>query len=272
MALGDLLTADYQIEYNNLLLGSGTPYDLERVNQLFGFRSRTSTVTRFGRHGGTPGRNYTNVKQVDIQGNLIGVSDTDFAARRLEFGQAFKSVVAPANAPYMAFRLPDDSGGLRFRAKGRPLNVDFPMTPDYARQYPSFLIRMEFANPILEALDVRTQAYTMPSDTNVINNAGNAPAHWIATLNGPCTNPVINNITTSQVISFVSMTLGVGDVLIYDSLTGRATLNGVGQGLALATGFSWFMLEPGDQSIQFISSNATTASFSLTWRDSYWIP
>lgn len=271
MALGDLLAEDYQIEYNGLLIGPNTPYDLLEIPMLFGFRSRSSTVTKFGRHGGTGGRNYTNVKSVDIQGNLIADTDTEFETRRQALGLAFASVVNPANSHYMAFRLPGASS-LDLRVQARPLNVDLPITPAYGRKNPSFLVRLEVVNPIIEGLSTRTTLFTMPSDTNTINNAGNAPAHWVGTLNGPATNPTINNILTGQSISFQSLTIATGETLVYDSLTGRVSVNGVGKGLALAPNFSWFTFGPGDTAVQFTATNASTASFQIALRDSYWIP
>ena len=64
MAAGDLVTADYMFEYNGLVIGAGTDYDLEGISGLNGFSARSSSVERFGRHGGSGGRHYANMKKI----------------------------------------------------------------------------------------------------------------------------------------------------------------------------------------------------------------
>lgn len=271
MALGDLITADYQVEYNGLLLGPGTQYYLYDINNLLGFSSRSQTTTRFGRHGGVSGRHYAMVKNISIAGELVCTTDADFYAKRLALGSAFAPVVNPDDAPYIAFRLPDGSSGLLLRRECRATGLDVPLTPDFGRKHPDFTVNLEMPNPILEGLTQQSQAFTASSDTQTLANDGNAPAAWVATLVGPATNPILTNDDTGQSISFSSLVVGSSETLIYDSFSSRITLEGDAVNLSLASGFSWWDLQPGDNDISISATGAGSATFSITWHDSYWI-
>ncbi len=272
MALGDLLAADYQVEFNDLLLGPNTSYYLTDIDKLLGFNARSGTTSRFGRHGGVPGRHYAMNKVITIKGEIATNSESSFDTLRRNFGAAFAPVVESTNAPYLAIRLPDGSSGRDLRVRCRPIEVDFPLTPQYARLNPEFTVRLEVVNPIIEALTLKSQVFTVASDTETIANDGNAPAYWTGTLVGPAVNPILTHVGTSQVVSFSSLTLSGSDTLVYESIDSRVELNGSSNALTLASGFSWFELSPGNNSISISATSAGSATFTLTWRDSYWIP
>jgi hypothetical protein len=269
MAVGDLITVPYQFEYNNLLIGHGTSYDVLEVNGLLGYDTRTDTANAFGRHGGSGGRHYAQFKNWNIKGTFLATTDADFQLKRQNLLAAYAPIVDPNSAINLAFMIPG-AGTLICVTKCRCVGVNLPMQRDFALKHADYNIRMESIDPVIYNRVLNSQTFTMPSDTRTINNIGNAPANWIGTLTGACTNPIITNNETGQVISFFNMTLSASDVLIFDSSDSTVKLNGTPSSGSLTTGFSWWYYNPGGTSTSFTASGVSGASFNITTSDAYW--
>lgn len=269
MALGDLVTEFYTFEYNGLAIGAGTDYDLLEVRNLLGYLARSDSTDRFGRHGATAGRHYANMKEPQFEGQFKVASDTDFQTKRQALAAAFGIRVAPINSLDLVTMLPGPTS-LKISGKMRPRGLEVPMNRQHALKYAPFLIRMEMVDPILYALVSSTQIFTVPTDTRVLTNDGNAPAVWTATLVGPAENPILTNNDTGQILSFSSLTLTTGETLTYDSSDSSVKVNGVSVSSTFSTGFQWWDLDPGANSISFAATQAGSSSFSITWRDAYW--
>lgn len=270
MALGDLVTANYQIEYNSLLLASTNGYDVAEFTGLLGHVIRSDSVTRFGRHGGTGGRHYAEMKNSTINLRVKPTSDTDYSVKRLAIGDAFAPIIDPADALYLVTQLPAASP-LKFISLCRPRGLNMPLNRDTALGYTPIAVHLEHLDPRLYTLTETVQAFTMPSDTRTIVNTGNADAPWKITIAGPATNPVITNNTTGQVIAFESLVLNGTQTLIVDSATSTARVNGESVDIYVATGFSWWNFDPGSTSVTVSATTATTASCTLTTRSAYWV-
>jgi len=270
MALGDLVTADYIYEYNELALGVTTNYDLEGVEFIQGFGIRSERIERFGRHGATAGRHYALGKSVIFTGHIRAATDAAYETNRRALGSAFAPIVSPVNKLPLVTQFPG-TGSTKVQAEARTLNLVIPINRQHARMYGGFTIRMEVPNPILYSLTSTTTNFAVPTDTENITNGGNAPAKWIATLVGPADDPILTNNDTSQVLDLTGLTLsGAEETLVYDSYDSTVKVNGASVGTSLATGFSWFDFDPGVNNIKFEATNAATASFSITHNDAYW--
>lgn len=269
MALGDLVTADYMFEFNNLAIGATTDYDLLSVANLLGHDVRTTTVNRFGRHGGSAGRHYANFKQPIFAGKFSATTDTDFRTKRQAMAAAFAVIVGSENSIPLVFRLPD-SVATKVQALVRPTGLEIPLSREHALKYAPFVIRFEMVNPIIKALTATNTVFSVPTDTESITNNGNAPATWTASLVGPAEDPILTHNGTGQILSFTSLTLSGSETLVYNSFDNSIKVNGVSVSTSLAVGFSWFDIDPGTNSITFTATNAGTASFTLTHNDAYW--
>lgn len=271
MAAGDLITQAYQFEYNSLLVGAGTSYDITLVNNMTGHSVRTDTVPRFGAHGGVGGRHAADFKHFSIEGHFVVTSNTDFQTKRQALATAFAPIVDPADALPLCLMLPGP-GTLIVQMRVRCTNLQLDLDRGLALGYPKWKVFLEAVDPVMYNRVVTSQAFTLPSDTRTITNAGNAPAKWTATLVGACVNPIVNNNNTGQLLSFYNLTLAATDVLTYDSATSTTKLNGTTISGALQTGFSWWDLRPGTNSISFAATSVSGATFNLSTNDAYWIP
>lgn len=269
MAVGDLVTGDYMFEFNGLVIGATTNYDLIKVTDLLGHQVRSTTVDRFGRRGGSSGRHYANTKFPTFEGMFRSSSDTELETQRRALAAAFAVVTDPDGKQPLVFQLPG-AGATKVQANVRCSAFVCELNRAHAIKYGPYLVRFEMPDPVLYSLALTSQVFTVPTDTRTLNNGGNAPAIWTATLIGPATNPTITHNGTGQSLQFTNLTLTGSDTLIYDSGDSTVKLNGTTVANSLASGFSWFDLDPGDNSISFTASNAGSASFSVSFRDAYW--
>jgi hypothetical protein len=271
MVAGDLITQKYQFEYNGLLMGAGTSYDIEKINNMTGHSTRSDTVSRFGSHGGVGGRQYADFKHFSIEGNYLATSDADFQSKRQALALAFAPIVDPADALPLCLMLPNP-GALIVQMRVRCTDLQGDIDRQFALNYPKWKVFLEAVDPVLYNRVATSQAFTLPSDTRTISNGGNAPAKWTATMVGACSNPILVNNSTGQVISFYSLTIGSSDILTFDSGTSTVKLNGTPTSGSLQTGFSWWDMRPGTNSISVTASSVSGATFNLTTNDAYWIP
>lgn len=109
------------------------------------------------------------------------------------------------------------------------------------------------------------------SNTIPAVNAGNYDAPWTAIINGPVTNPSIENATLGKTISFVG-SLATGEQLYVSSPPySTVLLGGTSSRYSwLVDSTQWFLLQPGNNDIRFNGSSAGTPTLDFFWR-SAWI-
>lgn len=105
----------------------------------------------------------------------------------------------------------------------------------------------------------------------VINNQGNFPALPQLVINGPCTNPIIQNTTTGQVLGF-NITLGSSDSLAIDTDMGSVILNNTGDRLGtISSGSLMPVIVPGPNTFQFLASSySSLANVNITSSSVWW--
>lgn len=290
MAAGDLVVVDYQYEYNGLVIGAETPFDLLKVDNLIGYpTARSGTVELFGRHGGSAGRIFANVRKPSFDGRVVGVDNADFASVRSQFMEAFAIITEPEGELPLVFQHP---GAGKLRLYCRPIDVNMPIDRKFALKYPTFQARFEASDPLVYSNDEHQVLMTLPiasggltfplsfplvfgsgvSGTTSVTNAGDVGAPWRAILSGPAQNPIILNDTTGQTLELNGVSVNAGETLVYDSATSSISLNNV----ASRTGFltsasSWWDLEPRVATdLRYSATGADTSSMTFYWRDAYW--
>jgi hypothetical protein len=120
-----------------------------------------------------------------------------------------------------------------------------------------------------------------PPASGYATNAGNFGSPPIMVIYGPCTAPVLANLTTGQSVSWSQVSLAAGQVMVVDFLNRQAWINaptipsmpGVSPGggsYAPADIFSaWWVLQPGANLVQLAATTSSGASAALYWRDAY---
>jgi hypothetical protein len=107
---------------------------------------------------------------------------------------------------------------------------------------------------------------------NIATNEGQVKAPVTITVNGSCTNPRIDNVTTGEYIAFNNLTMSANDVLeIYTGFgEKRVTLNGTNIFNKLDFSSTFFSLAIGDNEISFSDdSGNATASIHFVYTNQY---
>ncbi len=106
-----------------------------------------------------------------------------------------------------------------------------------------------------------------PPATVAATNAGNFETRPVITIQGPVVAPQVQNVTTGQVVSYSSLTLGAGDLLVLDFLNRVGTFNGVYRPADVYS--SWSVMPPGATTFQMLGTASSGASMTVSWYDAW---
>lgn len=104
---------------------------------------------------------------------------------------------------------------------------------------------------------------------NLITNDGWTATYPIITIQGPCINPKITNVTQGLFLQ-VDTVLGTADELVLNTDLRTVTLNGVSRRALLNNASTWFAAPPGTSYWTFTATatNGNTACV-VSWRNAY---
>lgn len=295
---GELITVDYQFQYDELLFGCDTFYDVEELSGFLGFPSvRSSTVDAFGMHGGTRGRHYVPARTFVVEMNIQGSdSDAGFAVLRSQLASAFKPRSDPNDELEFSYQMPSN---IRRFIKCRPIDLEIPLDIGFSNhKYPHVTVRFECSDPRHYDIETSTEIATLPSPgggldfpltfplnfgvgtTNIIQlvNNGDAPAHWTAEITGPVINPKIeatsaedNNVLQ---LKFNNLSISLGETLILNSRDRSITLGGQSRRSFLSSDSRWWTIPeyPDYLTISYTSDDPspTTSTTTFTWSNATW--
>lgn len=104
---------------------------------------------------------------------------------------------------------------------------------------------------------------------NLITNNGWTTTYPLITIEGPCINPRVTNVTAGLFLQ-VDTTLGTGDTLVLNTDLRTVTLNGVSRRALLNNASTWFAAPPGTSYYTFTATGTTgTTSCVVSWRSAY---
>lgn len=104
-----------------------------------------------------------------------------------------------------------------------------------------------------------------------LSNAGNFPTRPLLTVQGPCLNPSITNVTAGKQLAF-GITLGSGDSLTIDTDARSVLLNGIASRRNTLTAASqWWELAPGTSTLQFRAGAYQAAALLTVAFRSAWL-
>ncbi|MFJ3581659.1 phage distal tail protein [Streptomyces sp. NPDC090127] len=299
-APGSLITRDGQIQWAGLLMGPGTPYQIDRSG-LTGWDDLptldTGDVPRPDQHGAWPGAVWAQPRLVGTTVWLVPPT----TERALDTTAAFRAATGPEGGErWLAVRLHGETLAVRARVSRRVVPQDrsyvrqglakasLQWTATDPRRFGAALRQGQAGLPVSEpGLVWESEAgsgLTLPLDwggTGIAGsftavNDGGAPAHPVVEFRGPVRRPTLTRMSDGRQLQY-DIALGVGDILTVDTEAGTVLLNGTASRLYTATPASTpeqlFRLEPGNTGLAFRSNDATPdprASATVRWRDSHW--
>lgn len=289
MAAGDLITADWEIEYRGLLSGGDNPIALVQIDGLLDLppvRSADQVLLR--RHGAHPGDDFADVRQVVLTFELYGDTEAELA----ELVEQLQAAYRPGGPEEpLVFRIPGVAGGSKAQLWCRPRRRKLPIDLSFHRRIPVATIELVATDPVLHATAESSGTTTLPTTSGghswpnswpwtwgavsaggsiLAVNEGSFDAEVTFRIDGPVTNPRIEHVVSGATIAW-NGTLAVGDYLVIDTRSRTVLLDGTASRYAeLDPSTRWFALQPGTNEIAFRAITPTAATLSAVWR-SAWI-
>lgn len=281
------VTQDWEMEFGGLLMGGDGPYSIAEIDGLAGQPDlRTADRTRLRRHGMLAGDDFLGGRAVTISLEVSGADDTTFATNLAALRQA----LAPGSpeAP-LTLKVPAVAGGGLRRLNARPRKLALPVAERYFYRMPVAAVEFFSTDPRIYDDTLSSLVTSLPTagGGNTFNdtfnsvfgavstggsifaaNLGTFPTPPTFRIDGPCTNPSIENVATGERLEF-TITLGSGEWLDIDTDARTVLLGGTASRYSTLTRADWFDLAPGTTELKFRAVTGTSAQLTATWRSAW---
>lgn len=277
---------DWTLQIGAVTLGPGTNYIVLGINGLGTTDLSTSDQKRSQQDGAFLGTDTYGPRTLAIDCIIRG-TDSVSATQAYDALLAEWQLRAGEDTRTLTFQIP---GRPTMAAIGRPRRVS---ADNFAKlKTRSIAVTLEFFSAYSTLLTDPANNVTIPISTittgrgynatfarsyggagtsgiqTVVNN-GNRNYFPTVTINGPCVNPTLENITTGDLLNF-GITLGGGDTLTIDMDLHSVVLNGTASRRnAVLPGSSWWPLAPGSNQIRYNASSGAGSSAVVAARSAY---
>lgn len=279
-----MTAGDWTISVGALTMGPGTAYI---VHGLEGFGSpdvRTTDAPRPQQHGDFRGYSTYASRTVIITLTVNGVGDSTCFAAYSALMAAWQ--LGGVSDTQLNIQVPG-RGAMALLGECRRVSADdlsrlktgsIGVTLEFYSEYSSLFsaASVDVTVGIGTITTGRTYSTIFPmsyggggAGIQTVNNAGNTAYAPLVKITGPCTNPIVENITAGKAVSF-SIVLGVGDVLWVDMDSRTVLLGGTAsRRSALLPGSAFWTLGPGANQIRYTATSGPGSSATVTARDAW---
>jgi hypothetical protein len=288
---GDLITGDYQMQLGTLLLGAGTPYEIDADAGLDGWDNLPgldlADVSRPAAAGAWPGSIYPQSRIITVK--LSVHDDGTGHAANLAMLRAITTATLAGETP-LAVQL----GGQLTYCGVRCLQRSLPTGDNYAgRRTSKGMLQFEATDP-RRYTAAQSSATTGPpasgggitwpvtwpitwgsgttGGTVLVVNTGDYDTPVTVTIAGPLTTPAVYRQDTGEVWE-LNTALGAADVVVIDPLADTLTLNGTdAKGLLSdrSAPVHDLMLPPGSTGLALRAAvTDPSATMTAVWRSAY---
>lgn len=285
MAAGDLITQNYEVEFNGFLFNGANNFELVQLDMFSGAAMRSSDIARPLDHGMFKGNDFYADRVIPLHLEIWGTDDTTFKTALTKALTAFTTQVIelPLVTQLPIFGKVQSNVRVR-RRSGVKQDLKYglhvgDMVIEFVATDPR--IYSNTLNSATSNLQSPTGGITFPLTfdlvfgsstspiTNVTNN-GTFETRPLVTITGPITNPNIENVTTGNILNLVG-TIAAGDSLYVDFLNHTILLNNTASRYSwLQNPQNWWTLIPGTNQIRFSgTAGAGTPTINIQWRDAY---
>lgn len=289
---GALITEDYEMEYNGLLIGGDTSFGIAQIDGLIDLPDlSTGDVPYAGRHGLAAGSDWMRGRSIRLTIEVYGDTDAELSARFNELTAAF----APAHDEVpLVFQIPGIAGGGKAQVDARVRRRSGSIDRQWYYRIPVVVIELFCTSPYLFASDAASGliSATLPiyevsggaefdatfdlgfgtvgtSGTALITNTGSADTAPTVTFTGPVTNPTITNLSTSEYWGYDG-TVASGDTLTVDMGARTVLVNGsVNRYYLTASGSTFWELPVGDSTVRYTADAVTASTATITARSAW---
>jgi len=288
MATGDLITADWEMELNGLLIGGDTVYSIVSVDGLLDLPAPiVSDVQRLYQEGQYGGIDYLGGRTITVQIEVFTDAGFDDAITALvEATTPGTSATGTATV----FQFPGVGGGGKRQITSKVRRRATQINKDYYYEVPIFDVQLHAVDPHIYDNSLNSESTDLAATTAGLTfnatfdlsfggvptegtitaeNIGTSHTHPVFTIEGPCDTPRITNETTAKFLAF-DITLGAGDTLVVDEKNRTVILNDqVSRYYTLTSDSTWFTLATGNTQIRYTAATFSSSTITVDWRSSW---
>lgn len=252
------VTAEWQFEFNGLLMGDATDYDVVEVTGLDLPAFRTGDIPSAQDHGSYPTPDRLDVRDVILTVEMVAASSSAL--------NTLVTALAAATAPdsttrTLVFRLPGQSNRqINCRARGRSHPIGWQYVVGNSQQVQ---VRFVAHDPRIYASTATTTVINPGGAGSVGNGLGTFPAPFVVRFNGPVTNPTL---TAGGRVTSIAGTIASGDWVQIDTLRRTVVTNTGSDYYGNVSSFDFVQVPVGSVSVSFTGSSttgATNATFTV---------
>jgi hypothetical protein len=292
MAIGDLVTGDWMIERNGVVIGDGTAYDVRLIKGLTAAPTVRAQDKEFlFRSGSRAGDDYVGDRSFTV---AIDIAEST-PATMTTLVDALDTAFAPSeDEVQMVFQAPGLAGGIKSYVNCRIRKRDMPMDLQYLNGLAEIDIQFHATDGRIRSLAESTDTVNLASNSGgmtfdlefpltfgatdtggqlIVANDGSYPAPVVLRVDGPCIDPEVENTTVGSTLK-LNYTIPTGSYIELDTDLKTVTLDGsaaAGTGAsryyALDTSSSWYDLDPGNNTLEFRAPTDDGSDLTATWRD-----
>jgi hypothetical protein len=292
MAIGDLVTGNWMIERNGLVIGDGTAYDLRLIKGLSAAPTvRSQDKPLLFRQGSRAGTDRLGDRLFTVEVDIAESTPATMSTLLDAMEEAFR----PSDDEIqMVFQAPGLAGGIKSYLNCRIRKRDMPMDLQFLNGLAEVSFQFHATDGRIRSLAESTDNVDLTSNSGghtfdltfpmtfgatdtggqlVVANDGSYPAPVVLRIDGPCVDPEVENTTTGQTLS-LNLTILTGSYVELDTDLKMVTLDGsaaAGTGAsryhALDNSSTWFDLDPGNNTLEFRAPTDTGATLTATWSD-----
>ena len=288
MAVGDLVTADWEMEYQGFAFGGDSDYAIAQIQGLADLPAITNgDRSRLLRHGLHPGDDFLQGRTVVMAIEVYG-ADSDELETNI---QSLYTALRPAqDEAALVMQIPGLANGAKFLIWARPRRRSAPINREWFYNIPVMQVEWAATDPRLYALTESSTIISLPTTSGGLtfsvtpnltfgsvstggeadlSNAGTFQTGPVVKITGPVTDPSLENVTTGKTWDYTG-TIASGDYLLVDMEDRTVLLNGTASRYSNLTASSEFWdLEPGTNTIQFRAAAYTASTATVTWRSAW---
>ena len=246
---------DLTFEYDGVLLGADTDYELTKIDGLEPPDSREDVVDKSTEHGAWVYAQLLKERRVTLEGFVI---DNDPELFQGKLDTLVAALLPKSSELPLRFKMPGWSGDRR--VYGVPVKRHYSSDLEYSLGYSEFAAQILCGDPRVYA-DIESER----TGAGVAANDGTMPTAPVATVIGTANNPRVTNSTTGAYVQ-VNTAVGAGEQLVIDFAGKTIELDNVSVYGDLDPDSTWWDIEPGNNTIGFTGGG----TLELRWR-SAWI-
>lgn len=274
MAAGDLVVADYQYEFNELLMGALSPYRIENIEGLLSMPDlNRRDSSRGDRHGSFSGTHNMEGREISFDLWAEGTEGQGAGVEALldQLGEAF----FPDNIlkPFVYRRPGTVKRVLYCKPTERDFDADYKVAHGTAEGSVQLYAPDPFIYSLAEAQASVTLAIGATSGQVIATNSGRVPStRSRLVIGGPFTNPTIANAQDAGRQVKLDIVADADDTLVIDMHRWTVTLNGVDQTGSIRNDNEFWHLVKGANTLTYnrqAGNTGATSTLTVYWQQAW---